>query len=241
MCLVAVHPWQDKGVGVAPFRFVTLVSLPSPSIAERNPSGYENAMRDACEQGRAFGVGFGSCHVCGMALMNNCVIRGADGRHFVVGIDCCRKTNDSQLVTSAEAAERARQIALKNAERDRKWQEQVERNNALLQAQRDRNGGLTDSEIQQQARNAERDAKRSECTAANRWLVSVLECEGCGDFICSMIEKLETNHVRDLSDRCVSILRDIYAKSHGRRGSKKYDAAYDVFNVNAGIEEHDDE
>lgn len=99
---------------------------------------------------------------------------------------------------------------------------------AALQAQRDANGGLTDSEVAERERKASENVKRVQYTADNAWLIEVLQYER-GDFITSMIEKLAVGPLSSLSDRCLEILRDIYAGSHGRRNSKAYNAAADLF------------
>lgn len=71
----------------------------------------------------------------------------------------------------------------------------------------------------------------------NGWLVRVLESAHQGDFVTSMIKSLERGAISDLSDRTISILRDIYGKHHGRRGSRKYEAAVAVFGIKSGCSE----
>ena len=67
------HPFERRGLGVAPFRFVTL-------------------RREA-----------GGCAFCGRSIAWVCVIADADGRQAVVGTDCVRRTcRGSRLADEVE-------------------------------------------------------------------------------------------------------------------------------------------
>lgn len=57
-----LHPFERKGLGRAPFRFLAL----------RRESG--------------------GCAFCGRSIARSCLIADADGREFVVGADCVRRT-----------------------------------------------------------------------------------------------------------------------------------------------------
>lgn len=59
-------------------------SLPSPYLAERNPSAYMAAMADAPR-------GAGSCQHCGTGIMHHVIIRLADGSQGFIGRDCANK------------------------------------------------------------------------------------------------------------------------------------------------------
>lgn len=67
-------------------------------------------------------------------------------------------------------------------------------------------------------------------TADNGWLINVLNGMD-GDFISSMIEKLENGPLASLSPRMLEVLSDIYAKaeSGARKGSNMYYDAVDQF------------
>ena len=71
----------------------------------------------------------------------------------------------------------------------------------------------------------------------NGWLLDVLVNEHRGAFVEGMIDHLRKAAIEDLPDRAISILIDIYAKAHGRRGSKKYLAAEEEFERRAGLVE----
>lgn len=109
---VRVHPFEKSGLGKAPFRFVCMISMPSNSLAGTNPSAYNAAMREAVYSARSFGVRCGACYYCGMGLLNNFVIRSADGMHAIVGCDCVERINfDPSLNRSIKNA--VRELAAK--------------------------------------------------------------------------------------------------------------------------------
>ena len=228
MTEVLTHLWQEQGLGKAPFRALCIISVPSKSLCEANPEAYNNAWRECSQQARALGVELCSCQSCGMSLENNVVIRDAEGKNFVVGCDCAGKVGDTKLTTEVKLLEKARQRKIKEAKLEAERVAREARIAADQAAQRERNGGLTDAEVAARARQAAEDAKREKFTAENLWLLKVLDGMN-GDFVASMIEKLEVGPLNGLSDRCVSILSDIYGKAHGRGGSKKYTAAVDEF------------
>lgn len=92
------HVFEASGLGAPPFRFVTAIALPAPSLAERNTTAYNRAMGEAARAARALGVHLGTCNHCGTAIQINCVIRNGAGSMFVVGTDCACKTGDGNLV-----------------------------------------------------------------------------------------------------------------------------------------------
>lgn len=113
-----MHPFEKSGLGKAPFRFVTMFSFPAPSLGEQNPNAYMEACQEAANIAKSHGVRGGICEHCGMALMNNFIIRSADGHKHVVGCDCVAKTrlSDAALARAVEAAVKAREKT-KRAER----------------------------------------------------------------------------------------------------------------------------
>lgn len=229
---ILTHRWQEQGLGTAPFRVVCIISLPSPALAEANTSAYNASMAECCQQAKDFGVGLGTCDSCGMALMNNVVIRDADGKHFIVGCDCAQKTGDSKLMSRVEYLEKQRQKAIREAKRQAAWEDRRARQEAECQAQRGRNGGLTDAEVLQREREREAAELRSSMVARNGWLLDVLaRVPYESGFVASVVAELETRTVESLSARCLDILAEIYAKtvSGSRKGSKAYQAAEQDF------------
>jgi hypothetical protein len=79
-----VHAFEKAGLGVAPFRFV----------------GVERKAYQACH-GAPIQPG-GSCQYCGTGIIECCIIRDAEGKTFIVGNVCVRKTNDRGLIDTVK-------------------------------------------------------------------------------------------------------------------------------------------
>lgn len=106
----AEHKFEKAGLGRAPFKFVMLISLPPPSLAGQNPDAYNNALREIHYAKKSLGLAhLGWCEHCGMTLMNNYIIRDADGMAHVVGCDCVQYTGDAGVIQQVEKAEKQRQ------------------------------------------------------------------------------------------------------------------------------------
>src|SRR5690349_7385799 len=99
------HPFELSRLGIGPFALIGVISTPSPSLAEANPSAYMLALQEMSESARGYGVQTGICEHCGMCLMHNGVIQDSKGKRFVVGLDCARKTDDDSLGQPAAIAQ----------------------------------------------------------------------------------------------------------------------------------------
>lgn len=209
-----IHKFEAAGLGKAPFRCVGLAKIPSPALAEANPDAYNNALRALPPQYRC-----GTCSYCGQAIMNNFLIQSSDGNTFSVGCECVRKTGDAGLENKTKALKRK----AAREERERKRQEAYE---AELQAQRERNGGLTDYEVRQEEeakrRQAEADAARNRALVMAE-LSSRLR-DGKGGFRDSVAATMDEGGLP--YGRGWEIACDILAKQEGRSGSKAYEAEY---------------
>ncbi len=222
------HKWEELNL-VAPYRFVTLVELPAKTLCEANPAAYNNAMKNAHEIAKGCGVnGLGTCHVCGAGLSNNYICKDATGRGFVVGCECVKKLQQAELCTAIEKAEKIRQSEKRKAAAAARREVKRAAREQVLQEQRDANGGLTDYELEEKKRADAAAAAEKETTAANAWLIDVLENVN-GNFAADMARSLKRHSVGYHSPRAVAIMRDIFGKSHGRRNSKAYDAAIELF------------
>lgn len=234
--LTLTHKWQDQGLGVAPFRVVAILSVPSQSLAADNTDAYNGAMADCQASARAFGVTLCACQACGQSLVHNVIIRDARGAHFVVGTDCATKTDDAEVISQVEAIERKKRAEEKAARHDRERQERQARRDADEAAQRERNNGLTDFEVKAKAGAEAEAAREARYTAENAWLLDVLKTAYQGDFVVSIMDGLRRNSAADvLGGRARDIVADIYAKAKGgRRGSKKYASADQEFENRMG-------
>lgn len=207
MTAAIYHPFQEAGLGEAPFRLVDVIET-----------------KDAAQ----IGIPLGCCHFCGAGLRFNFILRDRSGRLSVVGCDCVMKTGDAELMTAAELERKRHEKALREAARAAKWEADQAARMAKLDEQRARNGGLTDYEMVEQRLREE--ARRR--TEGNGWLVEVLEqVDTSGDFLPSIIRDLTTHTAAvDLSERAKSILADIYARQvSGKRRGPEFDAAADEF------------
>lgn len=118
-----IHCFEKAGLGKARFQCVGLYSIPSPSLAEKNPDAYNNALAMMPR-----GLGCGSCAFCGTAIMHNFIIESADGKRFVVGSDCVARTGDAGLIKEVKRervriAKEAREVKrrMKRDEREALW------------------------------------------------------------------------------------------------------------------------
>ncbi len=84
-----IHPFEKAGLGKAPFQCVgfTVKKYQACADAPVQPGD--------------------SCDFCGTGIMNVFEIQSADGRRFVVGIDCVEKTGDTSLGAAARQAAKA--------------------------------------------------------------------------------------------------------------------------------------
>ena len=206
-----LHPFECANLGQSPFRYV----------------GMRENVYSACPGHSQPG---GTCAYCGQGIRYECVIKSHDGETFVVGMDCVAKLGraDNRLVDAVKRERLKLEQAKRQAERDARWAAREAENKAELDRQRQVNGGLTDYELGKQKAAEEERLKADQYRQANQWLINVLKTK-TGGFVDSMRHELESRSINALSPRQISILRDIYGKSHGRSGSKKYDRAADEF------------
>jgi len=110
---------------------VGFFSLPSPSLAEQNPSAYNAAMREVPK-------GAGSCQHCGTGILHHVVIRIGAERHFI-GQDCANRVGSpmvrrcvrerltAEQIEQREAKAKAAQAAWRAAEEAQQWDSIYER------------------------------------------------------------------------------------------------------------------
>lgn len=205
-----VHIWEFNGIGKAPFKCVGMASIPSTSLAEQNPHAYNKAMQDLPK-----GFGVGSCEVCGTPLVNNFLIKDAEGRKFAVGCDCVRKSSDAGLIEKVDAIRREREREKRAEKRMAKMREQQAAYEAELDAQRTRNGGMTDDEVAEAARKAALEEK----IALLLPLADALR-DDKGGFRDSVADDLERGRLP--YGRGCDLVIEILSKKAGRKNSKAY-------------------
>lgn len=215
-----IHPFEVAGLGRAPFRLVGFERKVGP-------------IKLACgtEVGSP-GQPMGTCDFCGTGIADCYQIRSADLKTFVVGCDCVMKLEreDNRLVSEVKRKKLALDRAKREAKRQAKWQAVRAEREAILQSEREANGGLTNAEVKAKAEAEARAAKAETVKAANQWIIDALVSTGqTGSFVQSMIEELGRRPFAELSPRCQQIIGEIYAKRAGRMGSKAYDATLAEF------------
>jgi hypothetical protein len=84
MCNTTIHPFEQAGLGKAPFKCIAAYEL-------RGPLRYPQADGTVIEVGSP-GQPMGTCDYCGMGIANCYKIRSSDGHLFVVGSECVAKT-----------------------------------------------------------------------------------------------------------------------------------------------------
>lgn len=99
-----IHVFERAGLGKAPFRFVGITEERGPKVVER-------------ANGVTFSVGapgqpMGSCNFCGTGIAECCHIVSADGKRFIVGNECVKRTGDKGLAkVTNEAINKIRRAA----------------------------------------------------------------------------------------------------------------------------------
>jgi hypothetical protein len=217
-----IHVWEAVGHGKAPFRLVGVISFPGSGLAEANVDAYNNALREVSQLSQAYGVTghLGICDVCGHELMNNYVIRSKDGKTFVVGSECVLKSGDGGLVERVKLEERKRRKAKENEKRRLQWEAETP-----LREAKDR----VCREIQDRKREIEKELSQV-ILAENTWFIEVLTTIN-GDFAASLAEDLRHKSMGDLSEKCLTICGEIYAKhiAGSRKNKTQYYDAFDEF------------
>lgn len=217
-----IHPFERNGLGIAPFRFA---GFEEKVLVHPGANGYVQPA--------------GTCDYCGQGIRYCCHIASSDGKRFIVGQDCVRKLNreDNRMLNALEREIAKHNMAKKEAARQKRWEDACKRRDAALEEERQKNGGKTNAEIAAEERKKAEDAKRAEWSVKNAWIIDVLKEYPCGDFVDSMIQRLETGPYLGLSNKCIGIIREMWCKKvGGRMGSKAYAKALDEFYSKADVD-----
>lgn len=93
MCDTMIHPFEQRGLGKAPFRYVG-VEFQEISYGQR-VIGSVGGVAVTTKPG-------GTCAYCGQYIVNMFNVESADGERFHVGCDCIRKV-DGKLAKLVDA------------------------------------------------------------------------------------------------------------------------------------------
>lgn len=219
VAMVITHRWERFGYK-APYRITGLWSAPSPSLAEQNPSAYNAALASAPSACR------GTCDVCGIGITHHYMVKDSTGKVFAVGSDCVLKADDTKLISEMRAIKNKAARDAAKAKRDAQRIADMAAAEADREAQRQRNGGLTDYEVEANRLALEKEEKRLAFRAAHPDLVAALEHSDFGQSI--LVDFMYSGKFPQ--NRAFGICADIFAKHHGgRSGSKANQAQYDRF------------
>lgn len=125
----SVHPFEEAGLGLAPFRFVGMREVRGPLLV----------MVDGVEfQVGAPGQPMGTCAYCGQGIAVCCDISSADGKRFTVGSDCVAKVERednrvSPILTEVEKWKKARAADKREEKRVAAWHRARERRAATVE------------------------------------------------------------------------------------------------------------
>jgi len=168
------------------------------------------------------------------------IIESHDKKRFIVGCNCVEKLgrDDNRLASQATRVMAEIRRKQRHDRREQRRKERQSKFEAELQSQRDRNGGLTDREVAEKQREDERRRQAAIHSKNNAWLIGALKRKNQTPFVSDMICDLGRRSLKSMSDRCIGILCDIYAKSvtnDARRNSRKYNDAVADFEMRAGL------
>lgn len=227
-----LHPFEAAGMGRGPYAFIGAWSFPSPSLAEQNPTAYQNAL---AMMPRGLVNGCGTCANCGRSIMNVCIVRDADGARYGVGCDCIEKTDDPSIgraasiaVAKLDRAKRRDAAARRRAAKHAAWLAEVdpatgETREARMERERAEGRAAAD------AREAE---AKAAADARCGFMLPALDASGSfGQELARSIRGGSVPYGRGLVIAC-----EIYARSFGRGGSKAFVAAFDDAAARCGLE-----
>lgn len=206
--MIVYHAWQEYGF-IPPFKLVGFYAIPSSSIAEQNPHLYNKLLAEMPS-----GIGIGSCAVCGMSLVNNFIIADKKGTRFCVGCDCVRKHGDSKLITEVEAQKKATAKLARETKAKMVREAKYAAYQAELEAQRQRNGGLTDDEVEIEQRKEKSRKRISEINRIMYPVLKILWVKEKSSFCQNMANRIEGGFMKDVTENAANIIDDICKKAN---------------------------
>lgn len=197
---ILTHKFTDSGLGQAPFRIIGFT---------------ENAFN----LGDGTTKAGGTCDHCWTGIRWEVHIVSADGIRSKIGTDCARKVGDHKLTAKVKQEVNRRRREAAQAKRE-------EKRLAELQAQRDRNNGLTDWEVTEAKLKAEKiaaDLAKQPIKDLLAPLADHLE-DGRGGFRDSVAHSLRNGDLPTESG--LNIATEILAKAAGRRNSAAFNEEF---------------
>lgn len=108
-----IHKWEAAGLGKAPFRLVRCERRVGPIRTEVNGVTMECGSP---------GQPMGTCDYCGTGIADCFVIRSTDGKEFIVGCECVRRTHSKgdKVLTDVQREVNKMRTAARHAREDAK-------------------------------------------------------------------------------------------------------------------------
>lgn len=211
---VFIHPFENT-IGPGPYKYLGSYDMGAALAHQQSFGDTAAAFRDAPR----LEAGMGTCVHCGHPILNIQIVRRGDGKLYGVGSECINKVGDGKLISAAKAEKNriAREKSAAKREANRI---------ARLDAQREKNGGLTDYELSEKLREEARaaeDQRLKPIIEALSPYANQLE-DGNGGFRDSVARDLRNGHIP--SGRGFFIMLDILAKQAGRSSSRAYQNRY---------------
>ena len=218
------HSFELAGLGTGPYKFLYAYSLPSPSLAEQNPSAYSLALR---EQPRDLVGGVGCCAHCGRGIRNIYVIQDAQGRKYGIGCDCVEKTGDPCIANPVKIEEARRQARARAAAAEEKRRARVEAYQSTPEYK---------AKIEREAQErAEHEVRKANVVAKWENIIALLRERAPRSGFCQSVHDQLLNGLEP-EGKALAIVLEIYGKNFGRYGSKKYNEAVDALRAKLGLE-----
>lgn len=206
-------------MGQGNYRLVGFWEAPSRAVLEQNPMAYNNMMASAPAYCRC------CCHHCGTGIRLHFILEDDLGDRYSVGSSCIDKLGQKELVTEAHAMKLERDRAKRKEAADRKREQQHKDREAKLQAQRDKNGGLTDHEVKQKEREDREKQNALQYREISKPIKTLLRAAG-GEFCNSIINSLNEGKMPSGGGKSITIEIMTKQKSGARKNSKAYKAVY---------------
>ena len=128
-----IHPFEARGLGIAPFRFVGCYESRGPII-----------LADGITQIGSPGQPMGTCDYCLTGIADCYRIKSSDGKEFVVGCDCVAKLSRSNNSKSDPIIDAVRKEAnkIKTARRHERENAKIESGKLMIEANAERIAGI---------------------------------------------------------------------------------------------------
>lgn len=162
----------------------------------------------------------GTCDYCGTGIRYEFNVEDSTGKTFKVGCECIRHAfNDEALVIVVESEKRKLARQKREVVREQKRLQWLAENKPRLEAE-------------QKAFEERQRIQKETCLKKWGFMLEILNGMN-GGFVQSIMNGIKNGN--EPYGSAIDILRDIYSKTFGRRGSNAYEQAENEFNLRINI------